>query len=205
MEDKKEIQLSDLIKYALAHSIAQAFLIFSGVLVIVSVWKNNSYIFLSFFTLFYALINFKIEAIRKHPPLGNYVMRDNLGAGIYTMISWSLLIWWITGVMFLLNCVSLVDMFLKIQYYSFYLTAIWFLFLVFWMLLIFYRKKKGKNSEPKEGELKEKPNDFYKVECNCENCDLNRHVNMPKGIKVTDLICPECGIAQQLKKKTIKK
>ena len=53
-------QISELANKALAHSIAQVFLIFAGVLVIVSVWKFDGgdliLIKIGFFTLFYAYI-----------------------------------------------------------------------------------------------------------------------------------------------------
>lgn len=209
MKSKKENQLSDLIKEGLAHSIAQAFLIFSGILVIFSIWQR-CYVSLSFFTLFYALINFKIEAIRKHSPLGNYGMRDNYGAVLYTIMSWSLLVWWIIGSMSLFGYETLIDIILGpnssifLILICFFSLNLWIVLLVWWMCLIFDRKREENNSAffSEKGssvqDLKDSDK-YYYVKCCCENCDLDEELRIPKRIKVVDVICPKCKIAQQLK------
>jgi len=192
----KKTQLSDLIAIGLLHSIAQGFLIFSGALVIVSIWNNNTYI------SFYALFNFKIEAIRKHPSLGNYGMRDIFGVILYTTTSLSLLLLWIVGSVLLLNFeFSKKDYIFLI---SGLLLIIWLISFLWWIGLIFYRKTEKSNSAI-DTELNKT---FYEVVCICDNCDLHESVKIKNGIKVGDIICPKCGIAQQLKVvnyKTIKK
>ena len=83
MESKNtESNISEIIKIGLSHSIAQAFLIFSGILVIISILKEE-YIFVSFLTLFYALINFKLEALRKHESLGRYAVGSNFQQTVF--------------------------------------------------------------------------------------------------------------------------
>ncbi len=191
MENKKETQLSDLIHMGLLHSIAQGFLIFSGAFVIFSVVENSCYVLLSFFTLFYGLLNFKIEAIRKHPSLGNYGMRDNFGAILYTITSLSLLFSWIVGSSLLLNFEFLNN---RIVFLIFGL--IWLISFLWWICLIFYRKTE-KNNSVLNIELNK---NFYSVDCVCDNCDLHKSIEIKKRIKVEDVICPKCGIAQQLKK-----
>lgn len=193
MANNKENQLSDLIKYALVHSIAQAFLIFSGVLVIVSVWKNNSYVFLSFFTLIYALVNFKIEATRRHPSMGNYGMRTNWGLILYILISLSLLIWWIIGLSIIDNNLCLL---LNYKHWYFIISAVCLILILIWIGIIFYEKRKDKNLSIKENE-----SGRYEVHCICRNCDLDKKLYIKKGIKVNDAICQDCGVAQQLKRK----
>lgn len=210
MENKEESQITDLVKEGLAHSIAQAFLIFSGALVIVSVWQYR-YVSLSFFTLFYALINFKIEAIRKLPSLGNYGMRDNWGAVLYALASWLLLAWWIIGSAFLLKLVdkTFIDKILDFSLFfdwRFICSNLWIFSLMLWMGLIFNRKKEENNSaffsEKGSSVQDSKDSDkYYYVKCCCENCDLDGELRIPKRIKVVDVICPKCKIAQQLKRK----
>ncbi|MBU1987352.1 hypothetical protein KKF94_01300 [Patescibacteria group bacterium] len=193
MENKKETQLSDLIKIGLLHSIAQAFLIFSGALVIVSVWKNSVYIPLSFFTLFYALINFKIEATRKHPPMGNYGMRTNLGTIFYTLISWSLLIWWIIGLSIMDNNLGLL---LNYKCWYFYVSVACLILILIWIIIIFYEKRKDKNLA-----IKYNKRGYYEVACVCGNCDLDSKLYIRNGVRVNDAICSNCGVIQQLKRK----
>ncbi len=193
MENNKEIQLSDLIKYGLMHSIAQGFLIFSGALVIISIWKSNGYISLSFFTLFYALINFKIEATRKHPPMGNYGMRTNWGVIFYILISWSLLIWWIIGLSIIDNNLGLL---LNHNHWYFWVSAVCLILILFWIGIIFYEKRENKNLSEEENK-----SGLYGVHCVCGNCDLDKKLYIKKGIRVNDAICQNCGVAQQLKRK----
>ncbi|MDO8611036.1 MAG: hypothetical protein Q7R95_10955 [bacterium] len=201
MENKKEIQLSDLIKVGLLHSIAQAFLIFSGALVIVSVWNNNDYIPLSYFTLFYAFINFKIEAIRRHPSMGNYGMRTIWGTIFYTLISWSLLIWWIIGVSIINNNL---DLLFNYKHRYFYVSLGCLILIFIWMMIIFYEKRKNKNLSIKvstEVSTKENKSDYYEIGCVCKNCDLDEKLYIKKGVKINDAICSNCGVIQQLERK----
>ena len=96
----------EVVKKALDHSIAQAFLVFSGILVVVSITEER-YIFVSFLTLFYALLNFKIEALRKHESLGEYAVgKDRLQIILFTLTLITLFIWWATGVWSLLYNLS---------------------------------------------------------------------------------------------------
>lgn len=98
---------------------------------------------------------------------------------------------------FLLNCVSLIDIFLSFKFFTVWLLIFWVFLLIWWIGLIFNRKRKKNNSTVNE----ENNKNYYEVDCCCQNCDLNEKVKIPKGIKITDIICPECGITQQLKKK----
>lgn len=98
MKDSKNT-IAEVVKYGLSHSIAQAFLIFSGVLVIASVRQANDYIPVSFFTLFYALIAHYLTALRKHESLGRYAVgSDHLQSIRFTITYISYFVWWTTGV-----------------------------------------------------------------------------------------------------------
>ena len=71
---KMEEKIADIAKSALKHSVAQTFLVFSGVLVIVSIWSAENNVLVSFFT-FYALITRSLTAMRKHESLKNILFR----------------------------------------------------------------------------------------------------------------------------------
>ena len=199
MEDKKEIQLLDLIKYVLMHSIAQGFLIFSGALVVISIWKGNDYVFLSFFTLFYSIINFKIEAIRRHPSMGNYGMRTTIGSILYTLISWSLLIWWIIGSLLILN-INL-ELLLNYENWYFYVSLGCLILILSWIIHIFYEKNGNKNLAVSAEQAEQYKDDYYKVTCVCNNCDLDKELYIKKGVRIDDATCSDCGVIQQLKRK----
>lgn len=90
-------RLIEIVKKGLDHSIAQAFLIFSAIFVVLATIQAPNYISLALFTLFYAFINFKIESLRKHESLGVYAMGKRGQIITFTLILIFLLIWWITG------------------------------------------------------------------------------------------------------------
>jgi len=128
-----------VIQFGLKHSIAQAFLLLSGIFVLASVWSGNDmYVPWSLFTLFYALINFKIEAMRKHATLGNYLVGNNSGSILFSLSSWLLLFAWVVGSIQLLSGVLLVNLF------SFTLSGIMPLLaigsIIIWIIYGFYRK-----------------------------------------------------------------
>lgn len=194
--------LAGLVKRGLEHSIAQVFLIFSGVLVLISVFKENDYVVISFFTLFYAFVNFKVEGIRKHESLGDHAVGNNFGAVLYSLISLLLLVGWILGSVVLLSDVGSTLGYLKNNFSllswitGFVLIGALALF-VSWMLYIFLSKweRDGTNCEqPDETKC-------YEVECCCKNCDLDRKVGIPKKIQVEHHPCPECEIGGVLRKK----
>ena len=73
-----EEKIADIAKSALKHSVAQTFLVFSGVLVIVSIWSAENNVLVSFFTPFYALITRSLTAMRKHESLEKYFISPRL-------------------------------------------------------------------------------------------------------------------------------
>lgn len=101
----------EVTKSTLEHSIAQTFLVFSAVLVTVSIWSADNNILVSFFTLFYALITHSLTALRKHESLGQYFVGNDKWQVIWFTISYGLyFLWWSTGVWALLNNTSLLNL-----------------------------------------------------------------------------------------------
>ena len=56
----------------------------------------------------------------------------------------------------------------------------------------------GDNSSPPAA-----PDAFYQLYCGCENCDYEDDTEIPKGTKVGDAECPECGCQSLFKAKQI--
>lgn len=84
-----------LFEIGFKHSSAQPFLILGGLLVVVSMlWAQDLFLF-SVFTLFYALLNFKVETIRRSPDVGSFAVGTVAGATLYTILSVLLLFTWI--------------------------------------------------------------------------------------------------------------
>lgn len=101
----------DIIKSTLKHSVAQTFLVFSGVLVIVSIWSTENNVLVSFFTLFYALITHSLTSLRKHESLGESFVGDDKGQVIWLTVSYALyFLWWSTGVWAMLSNGSTLDL-----------------------------------------------------------------------------------------------
>jgi len=208
MKDTKDT-FAELIKTGLAHSIAQTFLIFSGALVAVSLIWAKEFVLVSFFTLFYALINFKIEGIRRHESLGRYAVGSYLGQSIlFTLISISYFVWWIMLVTtILINIVPVDDInFITIlgSHYQTYvllpaigsfvikfipITAL--ILTILWLICMFYKKW---ISEKDIGGT-------YKAKYICKNCGgEEKEVEIPKKIPHWDYPCPDCGL-YELKKR----
>lgn len=197
MTDTKDT-LAEIVKTALNHSIVQAFLIFSAGLVIVSVWKSNNYVPVSFFTLFYALINFKIEALRKHESLGRYAVgNDFWQIVLYTFISILYFVWWVTGVVIVISLdryFEVPDLFRflpSVKDINFWVLIINIGLTTLWFMRLFYNKHKTE----KYYRNKER----YGVELICKNCDFEGRVKIPTKKLVKDHPCPRCRL-YELKK-----
>lgn len=101
----------DIIKSTLKHSVTQTFLVFSGVLVIISIWSTENNVLVSFFTLFYALITHSLTSLRKHESLGESFVGGDKGQVILLTISYALyFLWWSTGVWAMLSNGSTLDL-----------------------------------------------------------------------------------------------
>ena len=103
--------IADMTKFGLKHSTAQGLLIFSGILVIVSILSAGNYVFVSFFTLFYALIAHYLTVLRKHESLGEYFVGNDKWQVIWFTLSYILyFLWWSTGVWALLDKVNTLNL-----------------------------------------------------------------------------------------------
>ena len=36
----------------------------------------------------------------------------------------------------------------------------------------------------------------YKAKVYCKNCDLNQEIDIPKGVKIDETACPNCGTTE---------
>lgn len=200
MKDLKDA-ISKVVEYGLAHSVAQAFLIFSGVLVIVSVWQANNYVAISFFTLFYALTAHYLTALRKHESLGRYAVGSNHQQSIlFTTIYISYFVWWATGVGVLLSIpfIFIPDKILLFNIWFQYVLifiGIWaftapFIMTIIWLWRMFNNKKQV------EKDFKDK----YKARYSCKNCDFEGRVEILQRRPHWDHPCPECGLYELFKK-----
>lgn len=184
----KADSIATLTKLGLEHSIAQAFLIFSGALVIVSVWSAEQYVLVSFFTLFYALIAHSLTALRKHESLGEYFVGSSKSKTILFTISYILyFVWWTTGTWTLLNSMCILNLlclhskhFVDITLLSFSLGLSITIFMLLWFFLDLPKQDK---------------NGFYTVKRLCKNCDSNIEVKIQKGVPFERHSCPTCSIA----------
>lgn len=187
MKDIKDT-IAELLKTGLAHSIAQTFLIFSGIIVIVSVIYHAEKIYIlliSFSTLFYALIAHYLTALRKHESLGKYAVGNYFWQSVlFTAIFILYFIWWAMSVWAIL-CAG-VSFFVSI------ITLILALILtLIWLFCMFYNKRK----------IEKDLTGHYKVKCVCKNCDLDREVeNIPQKRPLHDHPCPDCGLYELEKK-----
>ena len=189
--------ISKIIKEGLKHTIAQAFLLFSGVLVIVSVWAAKDYIFVSFFTLFYALINFKMEALRRHETLGRYAVGNDHGQNIlFTVTSIFHFMWWAIGVGIILlslcdfvnksvNCFAVtIDFFCALFLISIIIFLAAFIMTMIWLWRMFYNKRKVEKDYKGD----------YETKYSCKNCDFEGKVKIPQKRPFHDQPCPQCGL-----------
>lgn len=208
MKDIKDT-IAELLKTGLEHSIAQTFLIFSGALVIVSLIWVKEFVLVSFLTLFYALINFKLEALRRHESLGRYAVGPHLGQSIlFTLISISYFVWWIVSVTtILINTFTVDDINFIANLDSHYqtyvllpavgsfvikfipITAI--ILTTLWLVCIFYKKWR----------IEKNINGNYKAKYICKNCGSEeKEIEIPRKTPYWDHPCPDCGL-YELKKK----
>lgn len=103
--------IAKVVKLGLEHSIAQTFLVFSGILVIVSIWSAENNVLASFLTLFYALVAHSLTAIRKHESLGKYFVGNDKWQVIWFTISYALyFLWWSTGIWAMLSNTSTLNL-----------------------------------------------------------------------------------------------
>jgi len=182
--------LTELVGVGFKHSVAQAFLIFSGILVLFSLSKESKFIFVSFFTLFYALIAHYLTSLRRHESLGQYAV----GANKYQIILFTLtyiafFVWWATGVWSLLSDSSSARDCLAAKV-SFNMACVsggaliaGSLFMSVWILGFFCRLPKAKGCT-------------YRVRRCCTNCGYqNDNVEITTGVPSETYPCPKCGVA----------
>ncbi|TSC91900.1 MAG: hypothetical protein CEN90_15 [Parcubacteria group bacterium Licking1014_17] len=188
-------KLFGIVKDALGHSIAQTFLIFSGILVIFSLSRSPILIIISFSTLIYALIAHYLTAVRRHESLGRYAIGNNPQAILFTITFILFFVWWVAKIM---------GYFMYFRYppaYGF-LSHTWLLiismvaliiaiiFFILWFICIFYNKHRtGKNLKIN-----------YRVRCFCKNCDFNGKTKIPLKRPLKDHPCPWCGSYALVKK-----
>lgn len=189
--------ISSLIKIGLKHSIAQAFLIFSGSLVIISILWSKEYVNLAFFTLFYALIAHYLTALRKHESLGRYAVGNNKDQVVlFTIIYISLFTWWSTGawsILLKLGQIKWCPLFPEcLPILSSYALIISLILITIWILQFFCNMLDAWQQPDRQQQ--EAENNFYKTECSCRNCDNVVKVSIPKGVKINDYPCPNCGV-----------
>lgn len=204
MKDK----VVEIIKFGLQHSTAQAFLIFSGFLVVVSMLWAKEYINIVFFTLFYALIVHYLTALRRHESLGRYAVGSDHKQGIrFTVIYISYFIWWVIGVGIILlstsnSVIKLFEFFLPRLYMSDILLfillfiGIGIFFAPFIMTIVWLRRtfaNKWKVEKYLCGN--------YKAKYICKNCGgEEKEVEIPKKRPYWDHPCPDCGLYELEKK-----
>ena len=140
MKDK----VIEIIKVGLQHSIAQAFLIFSGLLVVISMLWMREYIGITFFTLFYALIAHYLTALRRHESLGEYAVGKNRGQIIlFTLVNIFLFVWWSTGIWSMLFNFGTIKFCSPLSpdlpCVSFYAMTITLVLLAIWIGIFFYK------------------------------------------------------------------
>lgn len=202
MKDK----IVEIIKLGLQHSTAQAFLIFSGVLVLISLSKPKELILVSFWTLFYAMIAHYLTSLRKHESLGRYAVGSDHQQSIrFTTIYISYFVWWATGVGVILLGLSRfangwIEFFLSVninlQYLlSFIGTGIFiapFIMTMVWLFRMFNNKKKVEKNLTGD----------YELELLCKHCDsiLKDKVKITQKRPIWDHPCPKCGLYELEKK-----
>lgn len=177
-----------VIKEGLKHSSAQGLLIFSGILVIFSIWSHSppSIVATSFFTLFYAIIVHSLTSLRKHESLGKYFVGDSKIQTLWFTVSYFMfLAWWSVGAWALLSRpIGLNKICNKFDaVVSGVPLLLLFLALFFTLLLFcgfFYRLLNSGT---------------YEVLRYCRNCDWSGKIKIPKGTKFKDHPCQECGVS----------
>lgn len=190
MKDK----IIEIIKLGLRHSIAQAFLIFSGFLVVISMLWAKEYINVVFFTLFYALIVHYLTALRRHESLGKYAVgNDKLQILLFTLIYIFLFAWWAIGVWSMLFNLGPIKwcypISIALPCVSFYAFALGLILMIVWLVRFFCKMF----CEKPQQEMREEK-DTYKVNRSCKNCDSKVDVNIPKGVSFENYPCPKCGV-----------
>lgn len=132
--------IADIAKSGLEHSTAQALLVFSGALVIISVWTAQNYVPLSFFTLFYALITHALTVLRRHESLGKYLVGNDKWQVILFTLSYILFFaWWSTGIWALLNATAVVNLY-NLIVISFSTLSLWAFSLAAILCLILFAR-----------------------------------------------------------------
>lgn len=162
-----------MLKEGLKHSIALPFLIFSGIVFVISL-KWNTYLKPDFFVfmLFYALVNFKVEATRKHEVIGQYAVGNFYGSLFYTLISWTLLFLWLSGsTILVVNKNSLTNMLFDYTKLPFYLLMIFFVFVAIWFVIIF--AKMYKNKDIKNDNVIQEQDEDYSLDVKIKDLSLS--------------------------------
>lgn len=182
-----------IIKEGLHHSIAQAFLIFSGLLVVISMLWAKEYVGIAFFTLFYALIAHYLTALRRHESLGQYAVgKHKEQIVLFTLINIFLFVWWSTGAWAMLFNLGQIKfcfpLSMEFTCLSFYAIIVALILLVIWTSIFFYKIFRG-NQQQGKNEV-----EFYKVNRSCKNCDEKIEVNIPKGVSFENYPCSNCGV-----------
>jgi len=172
-------KIVEIIKFGLQHSIALAFLIFSGIFIIFSIkFEVEKYILIAFFTFFYALLAYRIRVISKKEVWGDYAVGDNFGALLYFLTEWLFFIGWIVGSVLLLNDVQLFDLFSDHGFFTIILTFASATF-VAWAVLIYWRKICHESSDfnqkaPLCAGLRKR---VYRLSCYCARVLIRKQKN----------------------------
>lgn len=180
-------RLIEIVKKGLEHSIAQTFLIFSSIFVIASLWAPLHIFFVAILTLFYAIINSRIEALRKHESLGRYAVGSYHYQSIrFTVISFVHLGWWIVGVALILlsssDLLPIPNNVLVVIIIAIFLAAV--LMTAIWLWRLFDYKEKAEQHLAGN----------YKLKLICRHCDYEGEVTIPQKRPTWDHPCPKCGL-----------
>lgn len=186
-------EIIKIINVGLQHSIAQAFLIFSGLLVVISMLWAKEYIGIVFFTLFYALIAHYLTALRRHESLGQYAVGKHKEQIIlFILLNIFLFVWWSTGTWAMLFNLGPIKFCsppsLDLPCVSSYAITVALILLAIWTSIFFYKIFRGDQQQGKE-EI-----ESYKVNRSCKNCDNKIEVDIPKGVSFGNYPCPNCGV-----------
>ncbi len=197
--------IAEVMKEGLKHSIAQVFLVFSGILVIISFLNGNEMLIrIGFWTLFYGMIAHYLKSLSKHETLGRYAAGyEHKQVILFSRVYLYFLISWAVGTAVILLifsnfATSLLEFLLNVNTYLFYLLFLIVFGLLFvpLILMAIWLRRMFKNKSEVEKNLVGN----YKMELICKHCgfefkkDKTNRVTILKKRPIWDQPCPRCGL-----------
>lgn len=194
--------LSGVLRSAMDSSTSLLVLVFSGILVVLWIWRGGAMEskvgFVIFYTFLYALTNHYLSVFSKVEGIRAY-SRASLNFWLFGVVFWLLFSVWVVGTInIFLNKDSaspkdfLGDYVLNSLFYFNILKALLLFFLI-WLFTTFccWARSKGVSEEDE----RTKGTAYYEIEAVCRNCaQFLGLVEIPRGLKVESFSCPRCGV-----------